>query len=191
LNIAFESFKLYAYTYLGITTYARGTKTIRARAVQAAMASSQHPQDEVYDASIKDPESFWASQASHLHWHKKPSRALQTSTKSLPSGTKHPHWSWFPGGEISNCYNCVDRHVEAGRGNDVAIIWDSPVSGQKEKYTYKQVLVEVETLAGVLREEGVRRGDVVLIYSMSCASNSLSLVELLVEKRPRSNREHG
>lgn len=57
--------------------------------------------------------------------------------------------------------------MEAGNGDNVAIIWDSPVTGTKEKYTYKKVLDEVEVLAGVLREEGVRKGDVVLIYSKS------------------------
>ena len=124
-----------------------------------------HPQDEVYDLSIKDPEAFWKRQAEYIHWHKKPSRTLVKGTKKLKSGVEHPSWQWYPDGEISNCYNCVDRHVEAGNGDNVAIYWDSPVSKSKEKYTYKQVLREVEILAGVLREEGVRRGDVVIIYS--------------------------
>jgi len=138
-----------------------------AMAEPPVMAPQRHLQDEIYDASITDPETFWTQQASHLHWHKKPTRALTTSTKTLPSGTSHPHWQWFPDGEISNCYNCVDRHVEAGNGDSVAIYWDSPVSRTKEQYTYKQLLREVEILAGVLREEGVRRGDVVIIYSMA------------------------
>lgn len=124
-----------------------------------------HLQDEVYRSSISDPETFWSQQAEHVHWHRKPSKALQRSTNKLPGGIEHPHWTWFPDGEISTRYNCVDRHVLAGHGDNVAIIWDSPVSGSKEKYTYSQLLLEVETLAGVLREEGVRRGDVVLIYS--------------------------
>jgi propionyl-CoA synthetase len=126
-----------------------------------------HPQDSTFSAAQNDPETFWTKAASHLHWHKKPSQALVKSTKTLKSGTEHPYWSWFPDGEISNCYNCLDRHVDAGRGDDVAIYWDSPVTGRKERWTYGQVLGEVETLAGVLREEGVRRGDVVLIYSKS------------------------
>ncbi|KAI9751003.1 MAG: hypothetical protein M4579_006213 [Chaenotheca gracillima] len=124
-----------------------------------------HPQDEVHHASITKPEEFWAHQAQQLHWHKQPSRTLTQTTKTVPgSGVTHPHWTWFPDGEISTCYNCVDRHVEAGRGDAVAIIWDSPVTGAKVKFTYRQVLEEVETLAGVLREEGVERGDVVVIY---------------------------
>ncbi|PMD27361.1 acetyl-CoA synthetase-like protein [Hyaloscypha hepaticicola] len=125
---------------------------------------SAHPQDEVQHHSLTDPESFWAEQASHLHWHKKPSSTLKITKKSLKSGIDHDHWEWFPDGEISTCYNCVDRHVDAGHGDNLAIIWDSPVTKTKQKFTYKQLQKEVETLAGVLREEGVKKGDVVLIY---------------------------
>lgn len=124
-----------------------------------------HPQDTVQELSLRDPESFWRHHADLLHWYRKPSRALRRSTKTLPSGVSHPHWTWFPDGEISTTYNCLDRHVAAGRGDNVAIIWESPVTGSKEKYTYRRLLDEVEVLAGVLREEGVRKGDVVLIYS--------------------------
>ncbi|KAH7356590.1 hypothetical protein BKA65DRAFT_604417 [Rhexocercosporidium sp. MPI-PUGE-AT-0058] len=123
-----------------------------------------HLQDEVQHHSLTDPESFWAEQATHLTWHKKPSSTLVKTSKSLKSGTKHDHWEWFPDGEISTCYNCVDRHVEAGNGDQTAIIWDSPVTKTKQKITYKELLEEVETFAGVLREEGVQRGDVVLLY---------------------------
>jgi propionyl-CoA synthetase len=124
-----------------------------------------HIQDEVHAASLNDPESFWSHHAEQVHWHKKPSRALKVSTKRLKDGTTHPNWTWFPDGEISTSYNCIDRHVHAGHGDQVSIVWDSPVSGNKQKFTYRQLLEEVETLAGVLREEGVRKGDVVLIYS--------------------------
>ncbi|KAL2787450.1 hypothetical protein BJX66DRAFT_283977 [Aspergillus keveii] len=123
-----------------------------------------HPQRAVHAASLRDPETFWSHHAQQLHWHQKPSRALSRSTKTLPSGASHESWAWFPDGEISTTYNCVDRHVHSGNGDNVAIIWDSPVSGKKERYTYRQLLDEVEVLAGVLREEGVRRGDVVIIY---------------------------
>jgi propionyl-CoA synthetase len=125
---------------------------------------SSHPQDEVQHHSLTDPESFWAEQASHLSWHKKPTSTLTRASKSLKSGITHDHWEWFTGGEISTCYNCVDRHVEAGNGDNTAVIWDSPVTNTKTKYTYSQLLKEVETFAGVLREEGVKKGDVVLIY---------------------------
>jgi propionyl-CoA synthetase len=124
-----------------------------------------HIQDEVQAHSLNDPESFWGNQASHLHWHKKPSQTLKRTKKILRNGVSHDQWEWFTGGEISTRYNCVDRHVEAGDGNSTAIVWDSPVTKRKEKYTYKQPLSEVEIFAGVLREEGVEKGDVVLLYS--------------------------
>jgi propionyl-CoA synthetase len=123
-----------------------------------------HLQDEIHRLSLEDREQFWMRQAKNVSWHKEPTRALETGKRTLPDGTSHSEWSWFPDGEISTCYNCVDRHVEAGNGDNLAIIWESPVTGEKEKYTYKRLLSEVETLAGVLREEGVKRGHVVLIY---------------------------
>lgn len=123
-----------------------------------------HIQDEVQAHSLRDPESFWTHQAQQLHWHKEPSRALALSTKRLSTGVVHPSFTWFPDGEISTSYNCVDRHVKNGNGDCTAIIWESPVTGTKEKYSYNQLKQEVGTLAGVLREEGVRKGDVVLVY---------------------------
>ncbi|KAI1822039.1 AMP-binding enzyme [Xylaria intraflava] len=123
-----------------------------------------HPQDEVQSHSLKNPEAFWSAQAAHLHWHKPPTTTLTKTTKKLSSGVEHPHWSWFEDGEISTCFNCVDRHVLAGHGDKPAVYWDSPVTGAKQTLTYAQLLDEVESTAGALREEGIRRGDVVLVY---------------------------
>lgn len=125
-----------------------------------------HWQDHVYSESVKNPESFWAHQAAQLHWHKYPSRSLKRFDRRLANGVQHPSYTWFPDGEISTAFNCVDRHVWAGNGNSTAIIWDSPVTGSKETTSYNELLYEVETLAGVLREEGVRKSDVVLVYSV-------------------------
>lgn len=124
-----------------------------------------HPQDDVQWHSLNDPDSFWAHQATQLRWHKKPSQALKRFTKSLTNGAQHPSYTWFPGGQISTTFNCIDRHVLAGNGSATAIIWDSPVSGSHQRISYGQLLQEVETLAAVLREEGVKKGDVVLVYS--------------------------
>ncbi|EEH22449.1 hypothetical protein PABG_04660 [Paracoccidioides brasiliensis Pb03] len=124
-----------------------------------------HPQDATLSLSLRSPEQFWSHHAAQVHWHKPPSCSLRRTTKVLPrSGISHEHWSWFPDGEISTTYNCVDRHVLSGNGDNVAIIYESPVTGVQEQYTYSELLEEVEVLAGVLREEGVRKGDVVLIY---------------------------
>jgi propionyl-CoA synthetase len=131
-----------------------------------------HAQDLVQDHSLQDPESFWAYHAKQLHWHKPPYEILSRYTKniSVNNGSNreeisHESWSWFPGGEISTDYNCIDRHVANGRGENVAIIWESPVTKTRQIYTYSQLKDEVEVLAGVLREEGVKKGDVVLLYS--------------------------
>lgn len=128
------------------------------------MPSSPHPQDEAYRASINSRDTFWQHQAEQLTWSKPPSSVLSQTTKALASGVSHPHWTWFPDGEISTSYNCVDRHVQAGNGSRTAIIYDSPVTNTKEKISYAELEKEVATLAGVLREEGVRKGDVVLVY---------------------------
>ena len=130
-----------------------------------APSDPSHIQDEVLRHSLENPEAFWADQANHLHWHKKPSTILRRGEKTLPGGVSHPDWSWFPDGEISTCYNCVDRHVLEGRGDQVAVHWDSPVTNSKESFTYRRLLDNVETLAGAMREQGVRKGDVVMVYS--------------------------
>lgn len=119
----------------------------------------------IYTRSMREPEAFWKEQAELVHWHKKPSRSFVKTKRRLPDGTEHDSWQWFPDGEISTAYNCLDRHVLAGNGDTAAIIWESPVTGKTETWSYKAVLHEVEVLAGVLREEGVQRGDMVLIYS--------------------------
>lgn len=125
-----------------------------------------HPQDDLYHASLSSPESFWAHQASFLHWHKPPTTILRQSTKTLAnSSITHPHWEWFPDGELSTCYNCLDRHVAAGHGARPAIYYDSPVTATKQTITYAQLLDDVQVFAAVLRDDaGVRPGDTVLVY---------------------------
>ncbi|KAK7533058.1 uncharacterized protein J3D65DRAFT_68365 [Phyllosticta citribraziliensis] len=143
--------------------------------------SPQHAQETTHARSLADRERFWLAQAAHLHWDVAPRSALSLGRKTLdaPAASSssssssssstasitHPHWTWFPDGQLNTSYNCVDRHVAAGRGDDVAVIWDSPVAGgAKERITYAALLDEVEVLAGALREEGVRKGDVVVVY---------------------------
>jgi hypothetical protein len=129
---------------------------------------SPHLQDEVQRDSIEDPESFWGQQAEHLSWHRKPDSVLSRTTKTLASGSgtrRYPHWEWFSGGQISTCYNCVDRHVEAGNGQHPAVFYDSPVTKSKQTITYAELQEKVEVTAGALREEGIKKGDVVLVYS--------------------------
>ena len=118
----------------------------------------------MYQDSIRDPEKFWSQYGQMLDWTKRPSAVLKQSTKKLASGVSHPTWSWFPDGELNTCYNCVDRNVLKGHGHYPAIHWDSPVDGQKETISYAKLLEEIEVLAGVLKEAGLKKGDNVVVY---------------------------
>ncbi|KAK1829090.1 acyl-CoA synthetase short-chain family member 3, mitochondrial [Podospora conica] len=131
-----------------------------------AQGQAQHPQDLAQHLSLTSP-AFWAHQASLLDWAVPPSTTLALHPSTVPHTSPpliHDHWTWFPDGELSTCYNCLDRHVLAGRGDHPAILYDSPVTSTKQRLTYAQLLHEVEVFAGVLREQGVKKGDVVLVY---------------------------
>ena len=158
-----------------------------------AMASREagsHLQDDVLRHSLDKPEEFWARHAERLYWHKRPTQTLRRTRRTLKnSNITHDAWEWFPGGEISTCYNCIDRHVQAGRGDNVAVYYDSPVSKTKQTYTYSKLLDEVEVLAGALREEGVRRGDVVMLYSeLSSPAQRLTVKDCRPTGHNRHNR---
>ena len=113
--------------------------------------------DEAYSRSLEDPEGFWADAASGIDWNKTWDKVLDDSNP--------PFYRWFVGAECNTCYNAVDRHVEAGRADQAAIIYDSPVTGNTVRtYTYAQLLDEVSRFAGVLKGRGVRKGDRVIIY---------------------------
>ncbi|KAI7778576.1 hypothetical protein LA080_001997 [Diaporthe eres] len=141
-------------------------------------------QDQVHRQSLEDPESFWAQQAEHVYWHRKPTSVLEKSTKTLKSGVEHPYWTWFDGGKISTCYNCVDRHVLAGNGDCPAIFYDSPVTKTKKVITYGQLLHEVEIFAAVLRDEGVKKGDVVLVYIVFGGFAANALAQRIAAAKP-------
>jgi propionyl-CoA synthetase len=112
--------------------------------------------EDVFRASTDDPEGFWLGAAQAIDWHTAPTRALDAS--------RPPFYRWFPDGELNVCHNAVDRHVEAGRGEQAALIYDSPVTGTQRTYTYAQLRDEVARFAGVLAGLGVGRGDRVVIY---------------------------
>ncbi len=115
-----------------------------------------NPYDEAFDLSINNPEEFWGKAAEDCHWFKKWDKVLDDSNK--------PFYRWFTGGEINTCYNALDFHVENGRGDQDALIYDSPVTDTIKKYTYSQLKDEVARFAGVLADQGVEKGDRVLIY---------------------------
>ena len=111
---------------------------------------------EVYKSWQRDPELFWADAASDIHWHK-PFDKVFDDKAGL-------YGRWFVGGECNTAYNCLDRHVAEGRGEETALIYDSPVTGTKRSFTFSELLHEVETFAAVLADKGVSKGDRVVIY---------------------------
>ncbi|MEA3487583.1 MAG: propionyl-CoA synthetase [Thermodesulfobacteriota bacterium] len=111
---------------------------------------------EIYGRSINHPEEFWGEAAEAVQWEKKWDKVLDDSNK--------PFYKWFVGGKLNTCYNALDYHVQNGRGNQTAIIYDSPVTDTVRKITYSELLEAVSMFAGVLRDLGVSKGDTVIIY---------------------------
>ena len=111
---------------------------------------------EVYDRWRSAPEAFWAEAAEAVHWYRRWDAVLDSS--------RAPFYRWFPGAETNSCYNALDRHVEGGRADQVALIYDSPVTSTVRTYTYRELRDEVARFAGVLAAKGVGRGDRVVIY---------------------------
>ncbi|WP_300435823.1 propionate-CoA ligase PrpE [uncultured Mameliella sp.] len=111
---------------------------------------------DVYDGAQADPEGFWMSAAEAIDWEKKPSKALFDRGDHM--------YEWFADGMVNTCWNAVDRHVEAGRGEQTAIIYDSPITHTKREISYVELRNRVANLAGALRAKGVEKGDRVIIY---------------------------
>jgi propionyl-CoA synthetase len=109
-----------------------------------------------YEAWRRDPEGFWAQAAESIHWYRRWDKVLDTS--------RAPFYRWFAGGLLNTCYNLLDVHVENGRAEQVALIYDSPVTGAVKSYTYRELLNEVSIFAGALQQQGVSKGDRVIIY---------------------------
>ena len=109
-----------------------------------------------YGRWLEDPEGFWSRAAESVHWYKKWDQILDTSHS--------PFNKWFAGGLVNTCYNALDVHVENGRAEQLALIYDSPVTGVIKTYTYRALLDEVALFAGALQRQGVEKGDRVIIY---------------------------
>ena len=111
---------------------------------------------EAYASWQSDPLGFWETAASEIDWFKSWDQVFDKNAGI--------YGRWFPGATCNTCYNCLDRHVERGRPGQKAIIYDSPVTGKKESYTYEELLDRVNALAAVLMDKGVAKGDRVIIY---------------------------
>ncbi|WP_067987118.1 propionyl-CoA synthetase [Neptuniibacter pectenicola] len=109
-----------------------------------------------YSKSINTPDVFWAEKAQDLAWYKQPEKILSKDENGIDR--------WFADGELNTAYLALDYHVENGRGDNIAIIYDSPVTGQKRKISYSALRDEVAKFAGVLKSQGVEKGDRVVIY---------------------------
>src|SRR5688500_15538599 len=116
------------------------------------MAAYRH----AFEHSISDPQGFWAKAAQGIDWRTPPKTILDSSAA--------PFHRWFVDGVVNTCENALDRHVAAGNGERVALIYDSPVTQTKRTYTYAELLDETATFAGALAGLGVTKGDRVVIY---------------------------
>ena len=112
--------------------------------------------EEIWRRSLSRPDEFWSEAAEKLVWQKRWERTLDDSNP--------PHYRWFAGGEINTCHNAIDRHVEDGFGDSPALIYDSPMSGQKRVYTYAEARAQTAAIGGALLRAGVKKGEAVIIY---------------------------
>ena len=111
---------------------------------------------ELYNHSIQSPEKFWSEQANEINWYKKPTTILSKDQNEYPL--------WFADGELNACFLALDKHIEEGFGDNVAIIYDSPVTQTVKKYTYNEVKTEVAKLAGGMLSLGIKKGNTAVIY---------------------------
>lgn len=111
---------------------------------------------DVYNDWKSDPGAFWMEAAKEIDWVSAPTTAFD--------GDAGVYGRWFPDGVCNTAYNCLDRHVEAGRGEETALIYDSPITGKKKSYTFAELTEEVAAFAGILKAKGVEKGDRVIVY---------------------------
>jgi propionyl-CoA synthetase len=111
---------------------------------------------EIYKSSIKNKEDFWKKISDDIFWYEKPTKILNTDNP--------PFYKWFEDGVTNTCYNAIDYHIENGRGEKIAIIYDSPITNNKKKITYNELRDKVALFAGALKKQGVGKKDRVIIY---------------------------
>ncbi len=114
------------------------------------------PYADAHARSLADPDGFWGEAAAAVDWDVVPPKVLD--------GSDAPYYRWFTGGRLNTCHNALDRHVDAGHGDRLALVYDSPVTGTVERFTYAELRDAVARFAGALRGLGVERGDRVVIY---------------------------
>ena len=123
------------------------------------------------EKSLKNPEEYWGEIASNIVWTKKWDKVLDNSNS--------PFVKWFVDGELSLCYNAVDRHVDEGFGDQTALIWDSPITGAKRLISYRELQDSVARVAGLLAAMGVQRGDRVMVYMPMIPETIISMLAVI------------
>ena len=109
-----------------------------------------------YKESLEDPEHFWMEQAKVVDWFVPPKKGLTQDEKGF--------YRWFEGAKLNTSYLALDYHIKNGRAGQLALIYESPVSYESKTYTYQELLSETELLAGLMKDQGVKKGDTVIIY---------------------------
>ena len=122
-----------------------------------AHVSSMDSYQKRYQDSISDPESFWAEIAQRLDW-------MEPWASVRKFDFVNGQIEWFSGGKLNASYNCIDRHIKKGHGDETAIIWEGNDPNQSRKFTYNDLLKEVSQFANALKSLGVEKGDRVCIY---------------------------
>jgi propionyl-CoA synthetase len=134
----------------------KASESIPIRAASLSPEENPMGYQAIYDRAMRDPETFWAEAAELIDWDRPWDQVLDSS--------RAPFYRWFAGAELNTCHNAVDRHVAAGRGAQPAIIHDSPVTGTTTVISYAELKDRVARFAGALRDQGVERGDRVIVY---------------------------
>ncbi len=128
-----------------------------AELTKRAHISSIEDYRRMYDDSIKNPESFWEGQANRISWSQKWNKVWDWDFDDA-------YIKWFEGAKLNACYNCIDRHVEDGHGEEIGLIWEGNDPNESKKYTYSELLVQVQLAGNALKELGIEKGDRVCIY---------------------------
>ncbi len=128
---------------------------------EAAHIKSLSEYQALYQKSIADPDAFWLEQAGELEWFKKPTQGCNYTWDTKKNSVRH---TWFEDGHLNVCYNCLDRHIKAGKGSKTALIWQGDEEFEEKAISYAALFREVCQFANVLKARGIQKGDRVCIY---------------------------
>ena len=134
-----------------------------------AHISSIEDYKRMYDDSIKNPESFWEGQADRISWSRKWNKVWDWDFDDV-------YIKWFEGAKLNACYNCIDRHVEDGYGEDIGLIWEGNDPNESKKYTYNELLAQVQLAGNALKNLGIEKGDRVCIYMQMVPELAIALL---------------